>query len=249
MIPALHVIMIAASASSLCCVLGSRGARSVTAVGGTVLMAAAMADLALGLVGLAPLAWTVILLGWAMVAAAASRRRWGRSLMQTPAQMQMQMQMQMQAQARGHGQGQTRGHVHLSGQPQGRPQRSSALRPGDVAHVTTAGAEASSGAGRRHLHLVHQLGLVVVAGQIALCAGMAGGSGPVPGANSAPGAGAGMTHPHSASIFVAVVCVAGALFVVAAAVMVLRGRRSGPERGTLLSMSVMTAAMAVMPFG
>ncbi|WP_165384908.1 hypothetical protein [Cryobacterium sp. SO1] len=32
-------------------------------MGGSVLMAAAMADLALGLLGLAPLAWTVILLG------------------------------------------------------------------------------------------------------------------------------------------------------------------------------------------
>ena len=59
----------------------------------------------------------------------------------------------------------------------------------------------------------------------------------------AHGAGAGMTHPHSVSIFVAVVCVAGALFVLAAAAMVLVGQRSRPERGNLLSMSVMTAQM------
>nr|RZI35992.1 hypothetical protein BJQ95_01615 [Cryobacterium sp. SO1] len=60
----------------------------------------------------------------------------------------------------------------------------------------------------RHLYLLHQLGLVVVAGQVALGAGMAGGAG------SAPGAVGGMTHPHSVSILVAVVCVAGALFTV-----------------------------------
>jgi len=191
-ISALHLIMIVAAASSLCCVLGSRRTRSVTAVGGTVLMAAAMADLALGLVGLAPLGWTAILLGWAMVAAGAARWRDGRA-------------------AAGHS------------------------TPGDGA--------APDAAGRRHLHLLHQLGLVVVAGQIALCAAMAGGPG------RAPAAGVGMTHPHSVSIFVAVVCVAGALFVVAAAAMVLGGQRSRPERGNLLSMSVMTAAMAVMPFG
>ena len=179
MIPALHLIMIVAAASSLCCVLGNRRARSVTAVGGTVLMAAAMADLALGVAGLAPLGWTAILLGWAMVAAGAARWRRGRSA---------------------------------------------------VAHVDA-------------LHLLHQLGLVVVAGQIALCGAMAGGAG------SSPGAGAGLTHPHAMSVFVALVCVAGALFVLAAAAMVLAGRRSRPERGNLLSMSVMTAAMALMPFG
>ena len=185
MIPALHLIMIVAAASSLCCVLGNRRARSVTAVGGTVLMAAAMADLALGLVGLAPLGWTAILLGWAMVAAGAARWRQGRSA---------------------------------------------------VVHVDA-------------LHLLHQLGLVVVAGQIALCSAMTGGS--ATGGQGAGGSGAmaGMTHPHSVSIFVAVVCVAGALFVLAAAAMVLAGRRSRPERGNLLSMSVMTAAMALMPFG
>ena len=179
MIPALHLIMIVAAASSLCCVLGNRRARSVTAVGGTVLMAAAMADLALGLVGLAPLGWTAILLGWAMVAAGAARWRQGRSA---------------------------------------------------VVHVDA-------------LHLLHQLGLVVVAGQIALCGALAGGAG------SSPGAGAGVTHPHAMSAFVALVCAAGALFVLAAAAMVLAGRRSRPERGNLLSMSVMTAAMALMPFG
>ena len=75
MISALHLIMIVAAASSLCCVLGSRRTRSVTAVAGTVLMAAAMADLALGLIGLAPLVWTTLLMGWAMVAAGAARWR------------------------------------------------------------------------------------------------------------------------------------------------------------------------------
>ena len=179
MIPALHLIMIVAAASSLCCVLGNRRARSVTAVGGTVLMAAAMADLALGLVGLAPLGWTAILLGWAMLAAGAARWRQGRAAV-----------VQVDA-----------------------------------------------------LHLLHQLGLVVVAGQIALCGALAGGAG------SSPGAGAGVTHPHAMSAFVALVCAAGALFVLAAAAMVLAGRRSRPERGNLLSMSVMTAAMALMPFG
>ncbi|WP_104164798.1 hypothetical protein [Cryobacterium sp. N22] len=179
MIPALHLIMIVAAASSLCCVLGNRRTRSVTAVGGTVLMAAAMADLALGVVGLAPLLWTLILAGWALVAAGAARWRQGRAA---------------------------------------------------VVHVDA-------------LHLLHQLGLVVVAGQIALCSAMAGGAG------SSTGARAGLTHPHAMTVFVAVVCVAGALFVLAAAVMVLAGQRSRPERGNLLSMSVMTAAMALMPFG
>ena len=202
---AVHLIMIVAATSSLCCVLGSRRTRSVTAVGGTVLMAAAMADQALGLVGLAPLAWTAVLLSWAMVAAGAARRREGRMAV---------------------GQALTAGRADPN-----------AAAPSDAA------AAADSGAGRRHLHLLHQLGLVVVAGQIALCAAMAGGPG------RAPAAGVGMTHPHSVSIFVAVVCVAGALFVVAAAAMVLGGQRSRPERGNLLSMSVMTAAMAVMPFG
>ena len=190
MISALHLIMIVAAASSLCCVLGSRRTRSVTAVGGTVLMAVAMADLAFGWVGLPPLGWTVILLGWAMVAAGAGRWQERRAV----------------------------GH-------------------------------AGAAAGRRHLHLLHLLGLVVVAGQIALCSAMTGGS--ATGGQGAGGSGAmaGMTHPHSVSIFVAVVCVAGALFVLAAAAMVLVGRRSRSERGNLLSMSVMTAAMAVMPFG
>lgn len=194
MVPALHLIMIVAASSSLCCVLGSRRTRSITAVGGTVLMAAAMADLALGLVGLAPLGWTAVLLAWAMVSAGSAR--W-------------------------------------------RERRAAA---GQTVFADSAIPDAAA-AGRRHLHLLHQLGLVVVAGQIALCASMADGAG------SAAGAGVGMTHPHSVSVFVAVVCVAGALFVVAAAAMVLVGQRSRPERGNLLSMSVMTAAMAVMPFG
>jgi hypothetical protein len=199
MVPALHLIMIVAAASSLCCVLGSRRTRSITAVGGTVLMAAAMADLALGLVGLAPLAWTAVLLVWAMVAAGSAR--W-------------------------------------------RERRAAA---GQTVSVDGAIPDAAA-AGRRHLHLLHQLGLVVVAGQIALCASMADGAGSA--ARLAAGAGVGgLTHPHSVSIFVAVVCVAGALFVLAAAAMVLVGQRSRPERGNLLSMSVMTAAMAVMPFG
>ena len=204
MISALHLIMIVAAASSLCCVLGSRRTRSVTAVGGTVLMAAAMADLALGLIGLAPLVWTTLLMGWAMVAAGAARWREGRTAMD-----------------------------HEAG-PGGAVPAAAATATESRAAVTTDGP--------RHLHLLHQLGLVVVAGQIALCGTMAGGTA------TSPGLG-GMTHPHSVSIFVAVVCVAGALFVVAAAAMVLVGQRSRPERGTLLSMSVMTAAMAVMPFG
>lgn len=198
MVPALHLIMIVAAASSLCCVLGSRRTRSITAVGGTVLMAAAMADLALGLVGLAPLGWTAALLAWAMVAAGAARWR----------------------------------------------ERRAATGQTVSADSAIPGATA---AGRRQLHLLHQLGLVVVAGQIALCASMADGAGSS--ARLAAGSGVGLTHPHSVSVFVAVVCVAGALFVVAAAAMVLVGQRSRPERGNLLSMSVMTAAMAVMPFG
>ncbi|MET0954471.1 MAG: hypothetical protein ABWY68_00880 [Cryobacterium sp.] len=205
MISALHLIMIVAAASSLCCVLGSRRSRSVTAVGGTVLMAAAMADLAFGLVGLPPLGWTVILLGWAMVAAGAARWRQRRA----------------------------EGHVVSSvrASPGGTP------------------ADAAAAVGRRHLHLLHQLGLVVVAGQIALCSAVAGGSASAGQGAGGAGAMGGMTHPHSVSIFVAVVCVAGAVFVLTAAAMVLVGRRSRTERGNLLSMSVMTAAMAVMPFG
>ncbi|PXA67336.1 hypothetical protein [Cryobacterium arcticum] len=205
MISALHLIMIVAAATSLCCVLGSRRTRSVTAVGGTVLMVAAMADLAFGLVGLPPLGWTGILLGWAMVAAGAARWRERR----------------------------TEAHVVSS----------ASASPGGIP------ADAAAVADRRHLHLLHQLGLVVVAGQIALCSAMTGGS--ATGGQGAGGSGAmaGLTHPHSVSIFVAVVCVAGALFVLAAAAMVLVGRRSRSERGNLLSMSVMTAAMAVMPFG
>ena len=198
MIPALHLIMIVAAASSLCCVLGNRRTRSVTAVGGTVLMAAAMADLALTMLGLAPLIWTLILVGWAMLTAGAARVRQGRAVA-----------------------------VHSGALP--------------VAALTIDGALDAAAVGRRHLHLLHQLGLVVVAGQIALSAAMAGGAGSSPGA--------GQTHPHVMSVFVAVVCVAGALFVVAAAAMVLAGQRSRSERGNLLSMSVMTAAMAVMPFG
>lgn len=209
MIPTLHLIMIVAAASSLCCVLGSRRTRSVTAVGGTVLMAAAMADLALGLVGLPPLVWTAVLLAWAMVAAGAARWREVREAREARV-----------------------ARVALTAGSAGP----------DAAALPDAAA-----AGRRHLHLLHQLGLVVVAGQIALCGMAVGGAGSVGGGGLVPGAG--MTHPHPVSIFVAVVCVAGALFVVAAAAMVLVGQRSRPERGNLLSMSVMTAAMAVMPFG
>jgi len=214
-ISALHLIMIVAAASSLCCVLGSRRTRSVTAVGGTVLMAAAMADLALGLIGLAPLVWTTLLMGWAMVAAGAARWREGRTAMDHEA-----------------GPG---GAVPAAAYP-------ATVVPAAAATATESRAAVTTD-GPRHLHLLHQLGLVVVAGQIALCGTMAGGTA------ASPGLGGGMTHPHSVSIFVAVVCVAGALFVVAAAAMVLVGQRSRPERGTLLSMSVMTAAMAVMPFG
>jgi len=214
-ISALHLIMIVAAASSLCCVLGSRRTRSVTAVGGTVLMAAAMADLALGLIGLAPLVWTTILVGWAMVAAGAARWREGRTAVDHKA-----------------GPG---GAVPAAAYP-------AAVVPAAAATATESRAALTTD-GPRNLHLLHQLGLVVVAGQIALCGTIAGGTA------ASQGLGGGMTHPHSVSIFVVVVCVAGALFVVAAAAMVLVGQRSRPERGTLLSMSVMTAAMAVMPFG
>ena len=219
-ISALHLIMIVAAASSLCCVLGSRRTRSVTAVGGTVLMAAAMADLAFGLIGLAPLVWTTLLVGWAMVGAGAARWRDGRSAVVHGVSPGVAVPFAV---------------VPAAAFPAAFVPAADALATESPANVSTAGP--------RHLHLLHQLGLVVVAGQIALCGTMDGETA------TSPGLGGGMTHPHSVSIFVAVVCVAGAIFVVAAAAMVLVGQRSRPERGTLLSMSVMTAAMAVMPFG
>ena len=92
------------------------------------------------------------------------------------------------------------------------------------------------GAGRTML-LHHPLGLVVTAGQLMAHTVMS----PVAGAGAAG-------HSHSDSLLLPLVCVAGAAFVVWSLVLLVTESRTRLERGNLLGMSAMTAAMAVMPF-
>ena len=85
--------------------------------------------------------------------------------------------------------------------------------------------------------LHHPLGLVVTAGQLVAHTVMS------------PGGGAGGSgHSHSDSLLLPLVCAAGAAFVVWSLVLLVTESRSRLERGNLLGMSAMTAAMAVMPF-
>ncbi|WBM79015.1 hypothetical protein KIV56_10715 [Cryobacterium breve] len=85
--------------------------------------------------------------------------------------------------------------------------------------------------------LHHPLGLVVTAGQLMAHTVMS------------PGGGAGAAgHSHSDSLLLPLVCAAGAAFVVWSLVLLVTESRTRLERGNLLGMSAMTAAMAVMPF-
>jgi hypothetical protein len=73
----LHGIMLVGASVNACCVLGSRRSRSALAGVSTLLMLAAMTDAAFRVVGLSPLLWTVILIGWGMTGAALLRGRFG----------------------------------------------------------------------------------------------------------------------------------------------------------------------------
>ncbi|TFC24156.1 hypothetical protein E3O55_16190 [Cryobacterium sp. MDB1-18-2] len=91
------------------------------------------------------------------------------------------------------------------------------------------------GAGQTML-LHHPLGLVVTAGQLMAHTVMS------------PGGAAAAGHTHSDSLLLPLVCVAGGAFVVWSLVLLVTESRTRLERGNLLGMSAMTAAMAVMPF-
>jgi hypothetical protein len=84
------------------------------------------------------------------------------------------------------------------------------------------------------LHLHHLLGLIVMAGQLAMHAPIA--------------AVTGTGHAHSASVLMIVAGVQGTLFVLWSVMLVLSVRRTVIERGNVMSMSAMTAAMGIMPF-
>ena len=77
MVETLHGIMLVGASVNACCVLGSRRSRSALAGISTILMLAAMTDAAFSVVGLSPLVWTVILIGWGMTGAALLRGRLG----------------------------------------------------------------------------------------------------------------------------------------------------------------------------
>lgn len=77
MLDGLHAVMLAGAGVNACCSLGSRHSRSAVTITSTVVMGAAMLDTSLGLFGVAPLVWTVLLLAWGMVSAAALRHRRG----------------------------------------------------------------------------------------------------------------------------------------------------------------------------
>ena len=75
MVETLHGIMLVGAAVNACCVLGSRCSRTALAGVSTLLMLAAMTDAAFQVVGLPPLIWTVVLIGWGMTGAALLRGR------------------------------------------------------------------------------------------------------------------------------------------------------------------------------
>ena len=87
--------------------------------------------------------------------------------------------------------------------------------------------------------LHHPLGLVVTAGQLMAQTVMS------PGAGSGAGSAG---HSHSDSLLLPLVCAAGVAFVVWSLVLLVTESRTRLERGTLLGMSAMTAALVVMPF-
>jgi hypothetical protein len=111
-------------------------------------------------------------------------------------------------------------------------------RRAGAAAAAAAGQAAGSGHPFGALHLHHLLGLLVMAGQLAMHAPIAAIS------QSTTSAG----HAHSASVLMIVAGVQGVSFVVWSVVLVLSVRRTVIERGNLMSMSAMTAAMGIMPF-
>jgi hypothetical protein len=122
-----------------------------------------------------------------------------------------------------------------------------AFAPGEVSQIDLreprergfATPHGGTGQGGPMLLLHNALGLVVTAGQLMAHTAMSAGVG--------AGLGAAV-HSHSNSLLLPLVVAAGAAFVVWSLVLVLTEGRGRLERGNLLGMSAMTAAMAVMPF-
>jgi hypothetical protein len=116
------------------------------------------------------------------------------------------------------------------------------LVPAEVSHIDVRQAweprfATPHGAAGPTMLLHHPLGLVVTAGQLMAHTAMS------------PGGGAGAAgHSHSDSLLLPLVCVAGAAFVLWSLVLLVTESRTRLERGNLLGMSAMTAAMTVMPF-
>lgn len=190
MVETLYGIMIVGASVNACCLVGSRRSRSVPAVASTILMLAAMTDVGFGVVGLSPLLWTVILIGWGMVSAAL-----------------------------------VRGHARRAGLG------------------TEPRAQGQHMGGAIHLH--HLLGLIVTASQLAVHTAMAPATLTATDLASSPHS----VHAHpSSSLLLAIAAGAGVLFIAWSVVLLSAASRSWLERGNLVGMSAMTAAMGLMPF-
>ncbi|KFF58887.1 hypothetical protein JF66_15180 [Cryobacterium sp. MLB-32] len=74
----MNALMIVAAAVNACCVVGSRRSRSFHTLVSAGLMAGAMLDTATHVLGVPPLLWAVILVGWGILGAALHRMRDGR---------------------------------------------------------------------------------------------------------------------------------------------------------------------------
>lgn len=123
---------------------------------------------------------------------------------------------------------------------------SALLRRRAARELAAPSDELAPGPARRGLtmRLHHPLGLVVTAGQLTAHAVIS------PGAGSGIGIGAsfGSGHAHSPSLLLPLVGVAGAAFVGWSLALLVTETRGRLERGSLVGMSAMTAAMAMMPF-
>ncbi|TFB70630.1 hypothetical protein E3O06_14345 [Cryobacterium glaciale] len=134
----LHGVMLAGVGVNACCVVGSRRSRSAVTIVSTLLMAVAMLDASFGWLGVAPLAWTALLLAWAMVSAVLLRPRPGGAVAR----------------------GAVRGGTVLGGTVLASAASTSTL------HGAVLGAAVGRIVPGNALHLFHTLGLVVLAAQL-----------------------------------------------------------------------------------
>lgn len=121
---------------------------------------------------------------------------------------------------------------------------SALLRRRAARELAAPADETAQGPARRGgtMRLHHPLGLVVTAGQLMAHAVIS------PGGGIGIGASLGSGHAHSPSLLLPLVGVAGAAFVGWSLVLLVTETRGRLERGNLVGMSAMTAAMAMMPF-